>query len=490
VSGGAALVVQSYAPIHRSAREVQLRVGAVLETLLVVLFLVFVPLLARVTRQIAHQIDEIRYRAFYDELTGLPNRTHLLEHVRPAIRRAHVHGRKLAFLHVDLDGFHEINNTLGRDAGDAFLQAIAWRLDAAVGPETLLARLGGDVFAIVIECAGDREAVELAEHVRAAIEPPVMVDGVQLAAAGTVGVALYPNHGVDAETLAKHAEVAAYAAKNRRVGTLVYSRAVDPHDPEQLELVAELQDAAEHGQLRLHYQPKVDLVSGRIAGLEALAYWDHPRRGLLAPGAFIPIAERTGAIRHVTRAVLVAAIEQLKEWDSIDHTFTVAINLSAVDLLNATLPKDLRTLLRRNRVDPRRLCVELTERMIMAAPDQARSILERIVALGVRVSVDDFGTGHSSLAHLKNLPVHEVKIDRSFVSDMTTSPNDRRIVRAAIQLGHSLGLEIVAEGVETAEVDAALRELRCDFAQGFLYGRPQRAEVVTAMLVGQGREAA
>jgi EAL domain-containing protein (putative c-di-GMP-specific phosphodiesterase class I) len=251
-----------------------------------------------------------------------------------------------------------------------------------------------------------------------------------------------------------------------------------------------LREAAAQGLLRLHYQRQIDLVTNAITGFEALAYWDHPTRGMLPPGAFIPVAERTGAIRHVTRAVLASAVRQLKEWDSLDQQFTVAVNLTAIDLLDTKLPRQLKTLLRKHGVDPGRLCIELTERTVMAAPDRARSILERIVAIGIRVSIDDFGTGHSSLAHLKNLPVHEVKIDRSFVADMTVSPHDRMIVLAAIQLGHSLGLQIVAEGVETREIHNSLKELGCDYAQGYLYGRPEPPASVTDLVAGWDLEAA
>lgn len=487
---GAAAIVQPYSPIAQAARRAQFRVGVVLEGLLLVLFLVFVPLLARVTSRIKQQMERIHRQAYYDELTKLPNRAHMFERLDTAVHRARVKERQLAVLLLDLDQFREINSTLGHDAGDQLLAELAGRLQNAVGPEHLLARLGGDEFAIVIEYQDEREATTFAEEIRVALEPPVAVDGVPLVVESTIGIAFYPKDGADAETLLKHAEIATYAAKEWRVGVLAYSPAVDPHDADQLELVGSLREAAEQGELTLHYQPKIDLSTGAIFGFEALAYWEHPTRGLLAPGEFIPIAERTGAIRHVTRAVLAGAVKQLSQWSSLDQELTVAVNLTAIDLLDPKLPRQLKALLRKHRVEPSRLCIELTERTIMAAPDRARAIITRIVAAGVRVSIDDFGTGHSSLSHLKNLPVHEVKIDRSFVTDMTVSPHDGMIVRAAIQLGHSLGLRIVAEGVETSDVNDALRELGCDYAQGYLYGKPAPAETVTAVLAGEGRAAA
>lgn len=487
---GAAVIFQSYDTIHNAARDAQLRVGAVLEALLLALFLVFVPLLARVTRRIAAQIERIHFQAFFDELTGLPNREHLVERLVRAVSLATRDGRRLAVLHVDLDRFREINNTLGHNAGNVALVETANRLRAVVDDAGLVARLGGDEFGIVVEYDTDADLRKLAERVRAAIEPPLVVGGMSVAVNATLGIAHFPKDAGDAETLLKHAEVATYTAKEWHVAQLTYSPAVDAHDLEQLELVGCLQGAVESGQLRLHYQPRIDLRTGALSGFEALAYWDHPVRGLLPPGSFVPLAERTGAIRHLTQAVLTQAVEQLGEWDAFHGDFTVAVNLTATDLLDPKLPALLRRLLRKHAIDPGRLCLELTETTVMAVPDRARRILDRIVALGVQVAIDDFGTGHSSLAYLKNLPVHELKIDRAFVADMTSTRNDRMIVLAAVQLGHSLGLRVVAEGVETPEVATALRELDCDFAQGYYYGRPEPSASAARRLEEAARLAA
>jgi diguanylate cyclase (GGDEF)-like protein len=487
---GAAVIFQSYDPIHDAARDAQLRVGAVLEALLLALFLVFVPLLARVTRRIGAQIERIHYQAFFDELTGLPNREQLVERLTLAVARATRDARRLAVLHVDLDRFREINNTLGHNAGNVMLVETAARLNAVIDDAGLIARLGGDEFGIVLEYETDADPTKLAEKIRAAVEPPVLVGGMSVAVNCTLGIAHFPKDAGDAETLLKHAEVASYTAKEWHVAQLKYSPAVDAHDLEQLELVGSLQAAIESGQLCLRYQPRVAVKTGELSGFEALAYWDHPVRGLLPPGAFVPLAERTGAIRHLTHAVLTQAVEQLSEWDALRGDFTVAVNLTATDLLDPKLPALLRKLLRKHAFDPGRLCLELTETTVMAAPDRARRILERIVALGVQVAIDDFGTGHSSLAYLKNLPVHELKIDRAFVSDMTSSRHDRMIVLAAIQLGHSLGLRVVAEGVEREEVAAALRELECDFAQGYYYGRPEPPHAAAQRLEEAARLAA
>ena len=485
---GAALIAQSYEPIENAARSLQLRVGIVLEALLIILFIVFVPLLIRVTRRIKNQIERIHQQAFFDELTGLPNRTHLFERLGLAVARAAEEKRLLAVLLLDLNRFREINDTLGHEVGDTVLIEAANRLGNVVGDEQLLARLGGDDFVVVAEFESETDATAFAEAIREAMEPPIDSDGIQLAVDTTVGIAFFPADGDDAHTLVKHAEIATYTAKEWRSGVLGYSPAVDPHDPEQLKLTAALREAAEQGQLRLHYQPKIDLASGSIAGFEALAYWDHPIRGLLPPGAFIPVAERTGAIRHVTRAVLRAAVEQLQKWS--DTELTVAVNLTAIDLLDADLSKRMKSLLREHRVDPSRLCIELTESTVMADPERAQSVLAQLAAAGVRLSIDDFGTGHSSLAYLKDLPVHEVKIDRSFISDMSVSRNNRMIAKATIQLVHSLGLQVVAEGVEDPEVHSELRGLGCDYAQGYLYGRPQSLESVEVLLAANDQQAA
>ena len=485
---GAALIVQSYAPIDRAARSAQIRVGGVLEVLLLVLFLVFVPLLSRVTKRIKRQIDQIHFQAFYDELTGLPNRAHVFQQLKAAVNRASEEERLLAVLLLDLDRFREINNTLGHEAGDALLEETGSRLHAAVGSDVLLARLGGDEFAVVIEYDAEEDVTAFAERIRKAVEPPVVVGDVPLAVDGTVGIAFYPKDGGDAEALLKHAEVAMQTAKQWRVGTLAYSPAVDPHDPEQLKLVAALRQADERGELALHYQPKVDLTTSAAVGFEALAYWQHPTRGLLPPGAFVPVAERTGSIRHLSKAVVRRAVTQVAEWKDMGVDVTIAVNLTPVDLLDLDLPLQLEELLRERGVDPERLCIEVTESSVMGDPERAKAILDDIVATGVRVAIDDFGTGHSSLAYLKDLPVHEVKIDRSFISGMAVSPHDRLIVQATIQLAHSLGFQVVAEGVETRDVRDALREMGCDYAQGFFYGRPQPAETVTQ--AARTREAA
>ena len=356
--------------------------------------------------------------------------------------------------------------------------------------ETLLARHQGDQFALVREYGDEGEVALLARRARDAIELPVEVSGIRLALESSVGIALHPRDGSDVETLLRHADVALNAAKARRVGVLEYSPGVDPYDPEELSLVAELRDAAARGELVPHYQPKIDLVGDFVVGFETLTYWQHPVRGLLSPGVFVPVAERTGVIRKLTRDVFELAVAQLVEWRDRGEVMPLAVNLSAVDLLDLQLADSLAAVLAERGVEARHVCLEITESTVMADVERAHSVLDGLAASGFRLSIDDFGTGHSSLAYLKNLPVHEVKIDRALVSGIAASAPDRTIVSSTIEMAHSLGLSVVAEGVETLEQQALLRSLGCDYAQGYLYARPLPASELEASLSRTGLAAA
>jgi diguanylate cyclase (GGDEF)-like protein len=487
---GAAAIVQSYEPIERDAQNALLWVGGVLEGLLLVLFLVFVPLLARVTRRIGTQIERIHEQAYYDELTDLPNRAHLRERLDLALQRADAGEQHLAFLLVDVDHFKEINDTLGHDAGDAALRELGVRLGALVDEDTLLARPQGDQFAIVQEYEAEEDVVALAARVRGSVEQPLEVAGIHVALEASVGIALHPRDASDAEGLFRRADVALQAAKARRIGILSYRPEIDPHDPEELSLVAELRGAAARGELLPHYQPKIDLAGDVIAGFETLTYWQHPVRGLLSPGAFIPVAERMGAIRHLTRDVFELAVAQLCEWRDRGEAMPLAVNLSPIDLLDLQLADDLTAVLAESGIETRLVCLEITETTVMADVDRAHSVLDGLAESGFRLSIDDFGTGYSSLAYLKNLPVHEVKIDRALVSGIAASDPDRTIVSSTIEMAHSLGLSVVAEGVETPEQQALLRTLGCDYAQGYLYARPLPARELEASLARSGLAAA
>jgi diguanylate cyclase (GGDEF)-like protein len=479
---GVAVIDQDYGPIARSARSAFLPVAGILELVLLALFALLVPVLTRVTRRIQRQMERIEHQAHHDELTSLPNRAGFRELVAPALVDAWRDGRGAAVLMLDLDRFKEINDALGHASGDLLLQAVVGRVQAAVGEQTLVARLGGDELALFLQDGGAPEAMALADRVRATFDEPVSVDGVPLAVTASVGVALYPDHGISPELLLQRADVAMYTAKRRRTGVELYDPAVDTNDATRLALVAELREGLERDEIVVHWQPQVELATGLVVAMEALARWNHPRRGLLLPGDFISVAEHTGTTRALTSYMLDRALRQAAAWAAAGTPVAVAVNLSMVDLLDLSLPDEIERLLEREGVEPARLELEITESTIMADPARVRDVVTRLHELGVRLAIDDFGTGYSSLTYLKRLPVDVLKIDRSFVSGMASDESDRAIVRSTVDLAHNLGLTVVAEGVETAALWDELKQLGCDVAQGWHVGHPGPVEDATAFL--------
>jgi diguanylate cyclase (GGDEF)-like protein len=452
----------SYGPVAREIRHDLMLVYGLLGGGLVILFAALYRIVAGASRRLRHQ-------ALHDALTGLPNRT--LLH-----RRA---GRDLrgddpaAMLLIDLDRFKEVNDTLGHDYGDALLVEVAERLGAALRREDTLARFGGDEFAVLVAGAPDRAAViEVAARLQEALRRPFALRGVAVELEASIGVALYPEHGTTAGRLLQRADVAMYEAKRGGHGIVTYTAERDPYSADRLGLLAELRRAIEHDELVLHYQPKVSLRTGELTGVEALVRWQHPVRGLLGPDEFIPLAERTGAVADLTRWVVDHALAQCAAWRERGIDLPVAVNLAAANIVDVTLPEAIGALLERYDVPAERLECEISEHTVMADPSRAGAVLVGLRELGVGLSLDDFGTGHSSLSYLKRLPLDEVKIDRSFVAGMTEDENDAVIVRSTIDLARNLGLRVVAEGVETAEIMDALRELRCDIAQGYHISRP------------------
>jgi diguanylate cyclase (GGDEF)-like protein len=469
----AVVVYQDYAPIQRTAREAFLPVAGILELTLFALFVFLVPLLARVSRRIGRQIERIRYQAYHDDLTGLPNRLRFRDGVAEAVEEAGRGRMSFAALLVDLDRFKEVNDALGHDVGDELLVGLGERLRHALPENVLLARLGGDEFGLVVPDADESTALEVAEHLRASLAEPFELDGLPVAVEGSVGIVLCPDDGDDVDTLLRRADVAMYAAKERRLGVARYEPDFETTSAERLSLMAELGRALDEGELVLYVQPQASLSNGEIVGAEALVRWLHPMRGLIPPGEFVPFAERTGLGRRLSRFVLEQAVQQLAVWSSdADAPRRLAVNLSMVDLLDLGLPQEVARLLHEAGVESERLELEITEGVIMADPVRVGTVLEQLREVGVKLAIDDFGTGYSSLAYLKRLPVDILKIDRSFVSGMVEEPRDAAVVRSAIELAHSLGLDIVAEGVEDEQTFAALRGLGCDFAQGYYIARP------------------
>ena len=423
----------------------------------------------------AQHVDGLEYLAHHDSLTGLPNRMFLHREFEEMLAAPGASARGAALLLLDLDRFKEINDTLGHPVGDRLLQQIGPRLATVLGPdEGVLCRLGGDEFALLLPGREDRDGLRgLAGRLLAALRQPFMVDGMQLLVDASLGLACFPADGEDSNALLRSADVAMYEAKRRGGGVAVYDRTLDQNSPERLGLIADLNEAIGGEGLELHYQPKRDLRSDRIVGFEALLRWQHPRLGLLLPDAFLPQAELSEAIHTLTDRVLGIAVAQLRAWQDAGHPQSIAVNLSVRNLIDDRCLHTLGHLLARGGVDPARLELEITETALMHDPEQVAGRLDRIAALGVRISVDDYGTGYSSLGYLHRLPIHALKIDRLFVTDMCHGEHDAIIVRSTIALAHSLGLVVVAEGVEDAATEALLRTMGCDQVQGYWLSPPR-----------------
>jgi len=417
--------------------------------------------------------DALQHQALHDALTGLPNRTLLHDRLAHTLRLVERDASSLALLLLDLDRFKEVNDTLGHQAGDALLQQIAARMRDAVRSSDTVARLGGDEFALLLPGTDRDGAVRATQTLLAALVAPVTLEGQTVHVGASIGVGLAPAQGSDAATLLRQADVAMYVAKRAGSGYAVYDPRHDGYSAGRLMREAELRQALATNELVVHYQPTVDLRTGRATGVEALVRWAHPTHGLIAPDQFIPLAEQTGLIVPVTRWVLDQALAQGAAWARVGRPLGIAVNLSVRTLHDERLPDTLAWLLRRYAIAPERVMLEITESVLMADPAQALAVLTRLSALGVRVAIDDFGTGYSSLAYLKQLPVDAVKIDKSFVQSMgRTATKDTAIVRSIIELGHNLGLMVVAEGVEDEGTWAQVRALGGDVAQGYYMSRP------------------
>jgi diguanylate cyclase (GGDEF)-like protein len=417
-----------------------------------------------------------RHRAYHDSLTGLPNRALMIERLGSALRTVDRAPTPIAVMILDLDDFKAINDTLGHQFGDMVLKHIAPRLQTAAGPDGMLARLGGDEFAVLLEGADEAEARRLGERLIQALDRPIDVQSFALHITASIGIACAPQHGRSIADLLRHADVALYCAKASESACEVYADARDDYSLDRLALTAQLRHGIERGELVVHYQPKVALTPGRTSAVEALVRWNHPQLGCIGPDGFIPLAEQAGLINKLTERVLEAALTQAAAWRFAGIDVRISVNVSMRNLLFQDLPGTIRALLERLDLPPGVLQLEITESRIAADVARARSVLSKLRAMGVTIAIDDFGTGFSSLSQLQQLPVDEIKIDRSFVMHMESDRNDAALVRSIIDLGRNLGLAVTAEGVETASVHHTLRELGCDFAQGFLLSRPLPAD--------------
>jgi diguanylate cyclase (GGDEF)-like protein len=433
----------------------------------------------RLLERLREEAAANEYMAQHDLLTGLPNRVRFLDRLDQAIEEAAATETCVAVVLIDLDRFKEVNDTLGHHNGDELLKEIGRRLAGAVGDE-LVARLGGDEFAVLRSSVADREtAIREGRTIVRSLHIPFEVEGLQVDVSASAGVAVFPADGLDASTLLQRADVAMYLAKEARTECEPYASDRDPYSPTRLTLVGDLRTAVENQEVFLVYQPLLDLRTGGVAGVEALARWEHPRLGLIPPSQFIPIAEHTGTIKRLTLLALETALsERRSSLAAVLGEVPVSVNLSARMLQSEEFPLEVIRLLERYGVPRGGLCLELTESSIMADPDRSRNMLTRLSEAGVRVSIDDFGTGYSSLSYLSRLALDELKIDRSFVSRMVHDSRDASIVESTISLGHALGLSVVAEGVEDEERLRILARMGCDVAQGYHVGLPSSPDAL------------
>ena len=419
---------------------------------------------------------QVRNQALHDTLTGLENRTLFHESVTQAISKAQQSGTELAVFVMDLDRFKEVNDALGHVSGDQVLQEVGRRLQEALREGDSVARFGSDEFAVLVPQARRAQVLEVVRRVRGAIEQPIDLEGLPVNLAVSIGISACPRDGVDADTLLRCADTAMYVAKDTNLGYAFYDASVDTRAATHLGLMGDLRHAIEDQELVLHYQPKIAVRSGRVVGVEALIRWHHPARGLMMPDEFIPVARETSLIRELTLHVINEAGRQWRAWADEGRRLPIAVNLSMRDLVDPGFPGEVATVLGKWRMPVTMLKLEVTESLVVDDPKRTEDVLERLGAMGLRFSVDDFGTGYFSLAYLKRLPIDEIKIDRSFVSAMGAHEEDEVIVRSTIDLGHNLGLSVVAEGVETRSVMERLAPFGCDVAQGYYLGRPMPAE--------------
>jgi len=434
------------------------------------------------------QLEQARrvehYVATHDVLTQLPNRQLFHDRLSQALADARRNHRKLAVLFLDLDRFKPVNDTLGHAAGDRLLRAVAQRLTGCLRQSDTAARLGGDEFTIILTRVNEPDdAARVAAKILASLSEPFVLDGFELVVTASVGISVFPGDGADNDTLIKNADAAMYRAKaNGKNAYQFYLPAMNDKAQERMELERSLRTALDHKQLELYYQPQIDIASGRIIGMEALARWNHPSLGLVGPERFIPLAEETGLILPLGEWVLRTACSQNRAWqDAGLQPISMAVNISARQLQQSLVPTIVR-ILRETRLDAEYLELELTESVVMADADVAIATLRELNRLGVLISIDDFGTGYSSLTYLKRLPLDKLKIDKHFVSTLTTDSNDRAITAAIVAMADSLQLKAIAEGVETAEQLEMLRTMHCDKMQGFLFSEPVDAAAATRLL--------
>ncbi len=480
---GVAEVYLPYEPVARAITEDTRRLYVALAATLVVFYLLMYRMVAGASSRLRDGAAHNAYLAHHDPLTDLPNRALLLDRLERAVLSAQRHENDVGVLLLDLDRFKEVNDTLGHETGDLLLQQVGNRIAEVLRDVDTIARLGGDEFVVVLPDLIDAEAACLvAQRLLDQLHRPFTVRGVALAVEASIGIACFPEHGEDHGVLLQHADVAMYVAKQSRGTYAVYDAGSDDSSLSRITLLDELRSALERDELVLYYQPKAELSDGTVRSVEALIRWLHPTRGIVPPNDFIPVAEQTGLISALTETVLRQALRQARVWKDEDRDIVVSVNLSARNLTDTRLPVLVEELLAQEGVEPSLLEVEVTETSAMADPTRAAGVLRELAALGVAVAVDDYGTGYTSLAYLRSLPIGTLKIDRSFVTDMLVNEGNAVIVRSTIELAHNLGLKVVAEGVEDVATCETLVALGCHVAQGYYLSRPLPAADIAGLL--------
>lgn len=431
---------------------------------------------------IAEREQQVLVLAYQDPLTGLANRARFSQQLAAALDRARADATEVAVIMMDLDRFKYVNDSLGHSVGDHVLGEVARRLLQTCPFAQCVSRLGGDEFAVLLTGTAAENVSLTARTITQTLEQPVVFDNQPLDVGASLGIAQYPQHGTDAQTIVRNADIAMYVAKRNKSGTVMYDPDYDSTQRAHLFMLGELRRAVERNELRLVYQPKASLSSANINSVEALIRWAHPERGQISPADFIPFAEHTGYIKVITRWVLNEAMRQCGEWLRRGIRLQVAVNISAKDLMNRELPEQVGALLQAHGVPPALLCLEITESGFMEDPAHAQKVLDCLAAMGLKLAIDDYGTGYSSLSYIMRLPVQELKIDRSFVSGMVGNEDLFTIVRSTIDLGHNLGMKVVAEGVENRSGWDLLRTLGCDDAQGYFLSKPLEADALVRWL--------
>lgn len=438
--------------------------------------------LKNLNTQLIKANKELEHKALYDDLTGLPNRTLVMDRLQQGIFNASREKEPLSVLMVDLDYFKEVNDTLGHDTGDKLLQQVSDRFKHVLRHMDTVGRLGGDEFAVIVSNANAEDAVMVANNMLKILEEPFVIDNNNINISASIGISVFPEQGEDLSTLMKHADVAMYVAKRVRSGYFIYDYNEDQHSPGRLALMSELRKAVNDNGMELYYQPKLDLATGSITGVEALARWQLPERGFFPPDLFIPIMEQTGLIKPFTKWAIDHAMAQCSAWKDENINVSMSINLSMYNLHDPDFINTVNGLLKKWNLGPDVLIFEITESAMMGDQQHISEILSSLGKQGIRISIDDFGTGYSSLVHLKKLQPSELKIDKSFIMEMNTNNDDSVIVRSTIDLAHNLGLKVVAEGVESEDIMESLRALGCEMIQGYHISRPLPADKATEFL--------